>query len=328
MNQIPSLHPDAIPALTSGPLLHAELVDHPRFPHAEEIVARRLIDLQGRAPRLVRLKSSHRKWLITHSLFALDSQRHAADPLSGLTASRLVDAVVDISAASRNTASAFVQELLAYKFLRELPDTPDRRVRLLQLTDISVNAMKTWFDAHMEALDAIDGGNRAAVCAARPDLFRPVHRQATAVLVEDAIWREPRASVAPFLWSDAGGMVLHDLITRLPTARTEGDKLMLGPLALSDLAERYAVSVSNIKRMFASVEKQDLAGWTQARRRGDFWISRAMLADYFHWQAAKFAALDAALHALAPRAEPAAPQLTDPPPPAPGCPAHTAEDRR
>lgn len=302
MNQISTLLPDAAVELSSRPLAHTEIAQHPQFPRAEELVARRLIGLQEKAPRLVRLKSSHRKWLITHSLFALDSQRDPADPLSGLTASRLIDVVVDISAASRNTASAFLQELLAYKFLREIPDVPDRRIRLFQLTDISVNAMKIWFDAHMEALDILDGGNRAAVCAARPELFRRAHMRAAAALVEDETWRDPRPSIAPFLWSDAGGMVLHDIITRLPTARSDGDRLLLGPLALSDLAERYSVSVSNVKRMFSSVEKEALAGWTQPRRRGSFWISQGMLGDYFHWQAAKFAALDEAIHAIGPRA--------------------------
>lgn len=300
MNDMPILDGSTRPArLKGGALLHGEIEHHPRFPAAEELVARRLIALQEQAPRLTRLKSSHRKWLITHSLFALDSQRDPADPLSGLTASRLIDVVVDISAASRNTASSFLQELLAYKFLREIPDVPDRRVRLFQLTEISVNGMRTWFDSHMEALDLLDGGNRAEICAARPELFRPAHRLAAARLVADPSWRDPRPSIAPFLFSDAGGMILHDIITRLPHARAEGDRLLFGPMAVSDLAEKYAVSVSNVKRMFATVEKEGLAGWTGERRRGSFWMSRAMLSDYFHWQAAKFAALDEAIHQMA-----------------------------
>lgn len=279
-----------------APLTAAQIASHPKFPEAEALVAHRLIALQLQSPRLVRLKSSHRKWLLTHSLFALSSQRNPADPLSGLTASRLIDMVIDIGAASRNTASSFLQEMLTYKFLREVPDVPDRRVRVLEPTEISVNGMKRWFDGHMDGLDLLDGGNRMAECEADPNLFRRAHMYAAAQLVDDMTWREPRPSVALFVLSDAGGMILHDIITRLPDARQEADRKVIGPLAVSDLAERYAVSISNVKRMFSKVESEGLAGWTEPRRRGLFWISDRMLADYFHWQSAKFAALDAAIH--------------------------------
>jgi AraC-like DNA-binding protein len=289
--------------LPGRPLTAEEIAVHPRFPEAEAIIARRLIALQDRSPRLVRLKSSHRKWLITHCLFALSSQREASDPLSGLTASRLIDIVEEIGAASRNTATAFLQEMLTYKFLREVPEIPDRRVRILEPTEISISGMQSWFDGHMEGLDLMDGGGRVAACAADPSLFRLAHMYAAARLVEDPVWREPRPCIALFVLSDAGGMILHDLITRLPEARREGDRLVIGPLSIAELAEHYAVSASNVKRMFTKVESAGLAGWSAPRRRGDFWISDRMLADYFHWQAAKFAALDAAIHtAVAERA--------------------------
>ncbi len=286
-------------AALGAPLTAEQIATHPRFPEAEALIAGRLIGLQLKSPRLVRLKSSHRKWLLTHSLFALSSQRDPNDPLSGLTASRLIDMVIDIGAASRNTASSFLQEMLTYKFLREIPDVPDRRVRLLEPTEISINGMKTWFDGHMQGLDILDGGTRMALCESDPCLFRLAHRYAAAQLVEDETWREPRPSVALFVLSDAGGMILHDIITRLPQADLDGSRRIIGPMALSDLADRYAVSVSNVKRMFSKVEAEGLAGWTEPRRRGDFWISERMLADYFHWQAAKFAALDAAIHRAA-----------------------------
>lgn len=291
------------PLRLSSPLTAEQIASHPRFPEAEAIVARRLIGLQMTSPRLVRLKSSHRKWLLTHSLFALSSQRDPADPLSGLTASRLIDMVIDIGAASRNTASSFLQEMLAYKFLREVPGVPDRRVRVLEPTEISVEGMKSWFDCHMEGLDLLDGGERTALCQADPSLFRRAHMRAAARLVEDAEWREPRPSVGLFVLSDAGGMILHDIITRLPGSHRDGGRTLIGPLAVSDLADRYAVSVSNVKRMFLKVEADGLAGWTEPRRRGDFWISDQMLEDYFHWQSAKFAALDEAIHWTASRGE-------------------------
>nr|WP_316654445.1 hypothetical protein [uncultured Gellertiella sp.] len=287
---LPVSGPLTTPALSA----HA-IASHPDFIEAEAIVARRLIGIHESTPRISRLKSSHRKWMITQSLFALSSARDPADPLSGLTASRLIDTVVEIGAASRNTASAFLQEMLAYKFLREVPDIPDKRVRVLEPTEVSVRAMQGWFDCHMQGLDRLDGGNRLQVVTGRPDLFRLAQQHAAGHLVEDPDWHDPRDSIGHFLWSEAGGMVLHDLIARVPGGRREGTRIILGPLALADLAEKYAISVSNVKRMFSPVEKDGLAGWESPRRKGSFWMSETLLGDYFHWQAAKFAALDEAL---------------------------------
>lgn len=281
----------------SKPLDGAYLARHPRCLAAEALIASRLIGLQQKSPRLTRLKSNHRKWLITHSLFALSSQRNPADPLSGLTATRLIETVMRIGAASRNTASAFLQELLTYRFLREVPEVPDRRVRVLETTDISNFGMQTWFMAHMAALDLIDGGSREATAEAHPALFRLAHMHSTRNLVDDPDWRNPPESVSSFAWSDAGGMILHDIVTRLQEATPEDGRFLLGPLALSDLAERYSISVSNAKRMFSKAEKDGSVGWTAPRRRGSFWLSQAFVDDYLRWESVKLAALDAAFHA-------------------------------
>lgn len=281
---------DSLPA----PLEAHVLARNPLCLEAEALIAARLIGLQEKSPRLTRLKSNHRKWLITHSLFALSSQRNPADPLSGLTATRLIDTVMKIGAASRNTASAFLQELLTYKFLREVPEVPDRRVRVLETTEISDYGMRTWFMAHMAALDLIDGGSRERIAEENPSLFRLAHLYATRSLVDDPAWRNPPEILASFAWSDAGGMILHDLITRVCGTKPADGRFVLGALALSELAEKYAISVSNVKRMFSKAEQDATMGWTAARRRGDFWMSAAFVESYLGWEAVKLAALDRA----------------------------------
>ena len=63
----------------SGPHDAESLARHPRYLAAEALIAGRLIGLQEKSPRLTRLKSNHRKWLITHSLYAL-SLIHISEP--------------------------------------------------------------------------------------------------------------------------------------------------------------------------------------------------------------------------------------------------------
>ena len=278
------------------PLTHAEIASHPLFPSIEKQIAHHLIGIHVRTPRLSRLKASHRKWLMTQSLFALSLQRTDDDPLSGLTATRFVEIVMKLGAASRNTATGFLAELVAYKFLRDIPDIPDRRVRVLESTEASNAAMNSWFMGHMACLDRLDGGNREATAAADPRIFRLAQPYAAAILVEDPDWRDPPESIGHFLWSDLGGMVLHDLIARVEAPSPDAEAIDIGPLTLSQLSDKYMISSTNLKRMFKKAETEGLLGWQLPRRRGNLWLARRFVGDYYHWQSAKFWALEQAFH--------------------------------
>ena len=53
----------------------AEIVAHPLYPAIERQIAQHLIGIHMRTPRMSRLKASHRKWLMTQSVFALALRR-------------------------------------------------------------------------------------------------------------------------------------------------------------------------------------------------------------------------------------------------------------
>lgn len=277
-------------------LTRSEIVDHPLFATIEKQIALHLMAIHDQTPRLSRLKASHRKWLMTHALFALALRRDPADPLSGLTATRFIDIVMKLGAASRNTATAYLAELVAYKFLRDIPDVPDKRVRVLEPTETSYNALSNWFTGHMACLDRLDGGSREAEIRVHPEIFRRAQPRAADALVADPIWRDPPDSIGHFLWSDFGGMILHDLIARIEDYDPKAERVWLPPLALSTLSQRYTLSATNLKRMFAKAEADGLIGWEKPRRGGRMWLAGTFLRDYFTWQSAKFAALDEAFH--------------------------------
>ncbi|EHS53113.1 hypothetical protein PDO_4428 [Rhizobium sp. PDO1-076] len=275
-------------------LTRASIAAHALFPAIEKQIARHLITIHNETPRLSRLKASHRKWLMTHAMFALSLSRRDDDPMSGLTATRFIEIVMRLAAASRNTATAYLAELLAYKFLREVPDVPDRRVRVFETTEVANAAMKRWFNGHMACLDRLDGGNREATTIADPRIFKLGQPIAAGILVADPLWRDPPDTIGHFLWSDLGGMVLHDLIARLGEFDRAAPRTPVGPVTLAELSEIYMISATNLKRMFKKAESEDLLGWDLPRRRGNLWLSQRFIEDYFTWQSAKFAALDVA----------------------------------
>ncbi|PLK71385.1 hypothetical protein C0V73_12420 [Rhizobium sp. TH135] len=274
----------------------AEIVAHPLYPAIERQIAQHLIGIHMRTPRMSRLKASHRKWLMTQSVFALALRRTPDDPLSGLTATRFVETVMRLGAASRNTATGYLAELVAYKFLRDVPDVPDKRVRVLEPTELSLNGLRSWFNGHLACLDRLDGGNREMTSLAEERIFLIAQPIGADIMVGDPMWREPPDSIGHFLWSDLGGIILHDLIARLDNVDRAAENVSCGPVTLVELSETYQVSTTNLKRMFKKAETEELLCWEHPRRRGDLLLTNRFLEDYFNWQSAKFAAIDQSYH--------------------------------
>jgi AraC-like DNA-binding protein len=279
-----------------------EMLHHPLFLAIERQIATHLIDIHRRTPRLARFAASHRKWLLTQTLFAMHIGRNRSDPRSGLTAGRLMEAATTLKFASKNTAASFLSELVAYKFLRDVPDgTTDRRLRRLETTQASEDAMYAWFIGHMQCLDHLDGGNRAAAVYGDIRLFELAQPRAAGILILEPIWRVPRDSIGNFLWSEVGGLVLHDLISRLPDDARERDRIILEDVSVAESASEFGISLTNVKRMFRKAELDNLLGWEKTGGRNVLWLSRGFIEDYFHWQSAKFFELDRAVHWAADR---------------------------
>lgn len=272
------------------------ILNHPLFPEIEKQIALHLIGIHLKTPRMSRLKASHRKWLLTQSLFSLALRRDPEDPMSGLTATRFIECAMRLEAASRNTATSYLAELVAYKFLRDIPDVPDKRVRVLEPTELALNGMRSWLAGHLACLDRLDGGAREITALADERIFLLAQPIAADMLVADPIWKDPPDTIGHFLWSDLGGMILHDLISRLATVERDVERLNAGPVTLAELSDRYQVSATNLKRMFKKAESDGLLGWDLPRRRGSLWLSRRFTEDYFTWQSAKFAAIEEAYH--------------------------------
>jgi hypothetical protein len=278
------------------PMTRAEIVAHPLFPAIERQIAQHLIGIHTQTPRMSRLKASHRKWLMTQSLFALALRRTPDDPLSGLTATRFVETVMRLGAASRNTATGYLAELVAYKFLRDVPDVPDKRVRVLEPTELSLAGLRSWFNGHLACLDRLDGGNREMTSLAEEGIFLIAQPIGADIMVADPLWRDPPDSIGHFLWSDLGGIILHDLIARLDQVDRTAPTVSCGPVTLVELSDTYQVSTTNLKRMFKKAETEELLYWQQPRRRGELRLRNSFIEDYFNWQSAKFAAIDYSYH--------------------------------
>jgi AraC-like DNA-binding protein len=271
------------------------LIANPAFLSVLQLGARHMIELYDQFPRTARLVAAQQKWLLTQSAYALHLQRDPADPLSGITASRLLDTIVEFGAASRNTATAFLSEMLAYKLIRDVPGTHSKRSRPLEPTETAHEAMMLWFRGQMRSLDLLDKGSRVKRLEADPEIFFRAQPIAAKRLIADKAWREPPLTISCFVWTEYGGLILDDFVSRLLNLIPEDGYHRVEGLRFSELSTHYSLSRTHLRRLFAraeelgSIELKEGSGTSKT-----ILASESFVDDYKRWQAVKFSALDQA----------------------------------
>ncbi|ARQ59249.1 MULTISPECIES: hypothetical protein [Rhizobium] len=259
--------------------------------------ADQMLAIYRESPRIASIFAAQQRWLMAHAGFALH-YGHPDYEKSGLYSGRFVDFAVKNDIASRNTAAAFMQEMLAYRFLRPAPGA-DKRTRYLEPTEIAEQHFTRWLVTHMMILDSLDGGKRAVIIAADPAAMMTAiqPRIAKAIIGSQAV-RSPGPTFNLFNWANSGGLVMDYLISRLPEFPRTAERVAVGPLSLREIRDQFMISNTHLKRLLTQAATMESVGWTEPSRKGDFWLSRRFILEYWNYQAAKFAIVDAAAEAV------------------------------
>ncbi|MBB3288093.1 MULTISPECIES: hypothetical protein [Rhizobium] len=268
-----------------------QLARHPKFVASLRFLAEALRNRYDNGPRIARMLASHQRWLLTQTAYALHLEHDPAIPGSGLTVVALRDLITRYRVASRNTVLSFIEELQTYRFL-ELAPGPVRRPRRYVPTEMSFTAMFGWYLANLTALDLLDDGARAAALAASPALMDLAQPRMARNCLEMEIWREPPECIGLFLWTEAGGLVVDHIISKLDLTE-EGDRIDIGRVDARALAAHFMISRTHLQRLLRkSAERGDIGWHDEVKTR--MWVSRNFLDEYCGWQAVKLAAIDEA----------------------------------
>ncbi|ULR45263.1 hypothetical protein [Rhizobium sp. K102] len=259
--------------------------------------ADQMLTIYRESPRIASIFAAQQRWLMAHAGFALH-YGHPDYEKSGLYSGRFIDFAVKNDIASRNTAAAFMQEMLAYRFLRPAPGA-DKRTRYLEPTEIAEQHFTRWLVTHMMILDSLDGGKRADRIAADPVAMMAAiqPRIAKAIIGSQAV-RSPGPTFNLFNWANSGGLVMDYLISRLPEFPRTAERVAVGPLSLREIRDQFMISNTHLKRLLTQAATMESVGWTEPSRKGDFWLSRRFILEYWNYQAAKFAIVDVAAEAV------------------------------
>ena len=271
-----------------------QLARHPEFLSSLRFLAQALRNRYDSGPRIARLLASQQRWLLTQTAYALHLEYDPAIPGSGLTAVELRNLITQHHVASRNTVLNYIEELLTYRFLAPASG-PVRRPRRYEPAEISHTAMFSWYLANLAALDLIDHGSRAVTLAAHPGLFDLAQPRMARRCLQEAAWREPPERVGMFLWTEAGGLVVDDLMSRLDLDAEADGRIELGRIDTRALAAQFMMSRTHLQRLLRKAADQGCLGWHDESKKTRLWMSRDFLDEYCSWQAVKLAAVDEGL---------------------------------
>ncbi len=267
-----------------------DIADHPNFVEALRGFAASLRKQFDESPRLSRMLASHQRWLLSQAAFALQLEYDPTQPGSGLTTTNLREIITSNNAASRNTVLNFLDQLLSYKFVRIVGD-PARRPKRYEATEISFHAMYQWVLTNLLVLDRLDGGDRVSNLAGRPDLLRLVQPQIARRACLEPRWLEPPPRVALFLWTEAGGLVMDELVRRAIQLTPGGEGYEIGRIDARQMAEHFMISRTHLQRLFRRAVDAGCLSWPDDTRKSCL-LNQDFLREYCHWQAVKFSIVD------------------------------------
>ena len=267
-----------------------------RHPYALPILrerARQLLALHVENPRSAGIFATHQRWLLAHIALREQFENSRAHGRAGMYAARVAALALEAGVSSRNTAEAFLREMVAYGFIASTPDEQDLRIRWLVVTPQALNDVSAWAYGNLTTLDAFDQGCRAKTFAAAPQTLGLIQPVAARRFLTSPDIRNPGPTFALFDLVDEGGAIMDRLISTCQDAADAQGRRATAIGAMPHFGENLKLSRSHLTRKLREAEAQGALGWTGLRGRSPIWISEAFLAQYVTRQAAELAAIEA-----------------------------------
>jgi hypothetical protein len=267
-----------------------EIATHPRLIPCIRRQASTLLSIHEINPRIASVFATQQRWLMAHMALA----QYFADQGGGLRLTKFIEAVAANGVASKNTADAFLKEMLKYGYIRPALPSGDRRIRPLEPSPVAIQSISAWLATHLATLDDLDGGGRRDVFLARPELIAAIHpRIADGILRSEAI-RAPAPTFSLFTWLNEGGVVMDWLIAGLADVEPGVERIPSTVASFEDLGERINLSRSHLTRKLRRAEAMGSLGWFGERGKSTMWVSADFRGEYFGQQSIKLAIIDRA----------------------------------
>lgn len=277
-----------------------QMMSHPDRGAIVRRLAGAFVELHAADPLTGAVFSTQQRWLMAQVGIALYFRELTGDGPPVYTAS-VLDKVEAEQIAARNTAHAFMLEMLKYGVVQYRSPEKKGKVRLLCLPDSMVDAITGWINLHLHMLDCFDGGGRSAIFQRVPQSVRIVQPAVADELAASQSMRLPQGAFANFTWLKDGGHLMDQLIAGLEPEPEQAERTLTNIVSITELAEQVKVSRTHLGRKLMVAEQGGFLGWTGRRGHSTLWLSAAFRKEYDAYQINKLALVDRAFDAVSAR---------------------------
>ncbi|UDL88596.1 hypothetical protein LGH82_26260 [Mesorhizobium sp. PAMC28654] len=276
-----------------------DIASHPALHRYVQEQSLALIRIFEDSPRLASIFATQQRWLMGHIGLSMHFRRDPSDRRKELTVSRFIEVVHRHDVASRNTADAFIKEMLHYN-IAEYAAGGDGRTHPLQPTAATVRTFTGWVLAHLRTLDHIDGGDRLASFLEQPGMLARLQPLVADGLLASKPVREPNQTFSLFIWLNNGGIVMDWLMSGIDPGHAGLERIPTSVVSIGDFARWLKLSRTHLGRKLRTAEDLGSVGWLGERGHSVMWLSRRFYEEYMTVQAAKLAIVDSAFEACFP----------------------------
>ena len=262
-----------------------EIETHARLVEVLRQQASALLAIQAIDPRTAGIFATQQRWLLAHLALSI----HFEGGREGVAAAKILAAAEAHGVASRNTADAFLREMLKYGYLAPVPGHRDRRLRPLIPTEHAAGSIAAWLRIHLSSLDQLDGADRLRRFLARPESIAGIHPRIAEGLLASSAVRRPAPTFSLFTCLNEGGVVMDWLYVGLADFPPDADRVHTSVAAFADFRERIHLSRTHLARKLRAAEDLGSLGWQGARGASPMWVSMAFVREYHAQQSAKLA---------------------------------------
>ncbi|OLP49860.1 hypothetical protein BJF91_19620 [Allorhizobium taibaishanense] len=271
----------------ANPLSSAVMLSHPEIYVVVRGQAQAFLARFAERPQIGRVFASHQRWLLGQIALMQYFETGQIVP------ARYYDFVDANGVASRNTADAFLKEMLTYGVAREI-SASDRRSRPLVPSELSLDSAAGWLEIHLKSLDRFDGGERTRKFTASGRDMRQMHPLMAAAFMRTPELREQPAVFDPFVWLNNGNIIIDWLIANSQDADNDAAEVSIGVVSIQSMAETFHLSRSHLTRKLLDASDMQTIGWKGRRGRSELWVSNEFRREYARAQAVKLEIIDAA----------------------------------
>jgi len=271
-----------------------KIAEHPALHASIRRQSQALLQSYEANPRLASVFATQQRWLLAHIGAAVYFRSDPLDRRKGLHASRYLELVREHAVASRNTADAFLKEMINYNFVRYVPGNGDRRFRPLEPSQTTLETLSGWAMVHLSTLDALDGERRLETYLQGSNSLARLQPLIADGLLSSPAVREPPRTFSLFTWLNNGGIVMDWMIAGIEPANVDADRISTGVLSVADMARWFKISRTHLARKLRDAEALGSIGWQGQRGNSVMWVSKEFRAEYATAQAVKLSIIDAA----------------------------------